>query len=115
MIRKRKNKHGEVDFDIVEAVTETPIEATVGIGDERIVVKGNIALEKMTNSNVWGNQIQIVLFGKEAIVREKRANNTGFNRIEIALPMELGKELFEEFNELLKEDRETKQSTLPKW
>jgi len=99
MVTKKTNKHGDTNFEIVE--TEVPIEATASFGDERIVMKGTLALEKMMDSYKWGNQIQIVLFGKEDVIREARANNKGFNRIEIALPLDVGEKLFSEFSKIL--------------
>lgn len=90
----KTNEHNGAKYEIVES--EKEIEATVCFGDKRIVLQGLLSIEKMSNSYKFGKQIQFVVYGKNIKV-ESRAINKGFNRIEIAIPFELGEEMIKEF------------------
>jgi len=89
-VKHKTNSENGVEYDIVETIN--PVESTCSVADKRIVIDGKVALETMNNSWKFGKQIQIVAYGKVKAV-EQRAANRGYDRIEIALPYEVGKEL----------------------
>jgi hypothetical protein len=64
-----------------------PIEATVAFSGKRLVFKGNFTIDITGGSWKFGNQIQFVMWTKNNILQEERAINDGYNRIEIALPI----------------------------
>lgn len=92
------NEDRGVKYETVKS--EQEIEGTFCFENKRMVLKGILALEKMTNSWKFGKQIQIVLFGKNLKI-ETRSNNKNYNRIEIAIPFEIGKNLFKQFNQII--------------
>jgi hypothetical protein len=95
------NENRGIRYETIE--TQSEIEGTLSFNDKRIVLKGRLALEKMTNSWKFGKQIQIVLFG-QVLKIEPRSKNNGFDRIEIAIPFEMGKDLFSKFNKIIEND-----------
>ena len=102
-MKKIKNNKNGVSYDGYE--TDGHLEATICFGEKRVVIAGKLALENMSGSWKFGKQIQIVLWGNNVKV-EQRADNSGFSRVEIAIPYEEGKKLFEAFsnNTLTKEE-----------
>ena len=100
----KKNSENGVDYDIVE--TNSASESTATVGARKIVYVGKVAFETMSNSWKFGKQIQIVVFGKIKTI-ESRANNRGYERIEIALPYEVGKELILEMAKKLEPKKQT--------
>jgi hypothetical protein len=94
MITKKTNIVNGVKYEIVES--NDKIESTVSMNNDRIIYNGKVAFEKMSGSYKFGKQIQIVVFTKDVKI-ENRTFNNGFERIEIAIPYELGKIMFKEF------------------
>lgn len=89
-----QNNHNGVTYKGVRLVT--PIEATVCTDNQaKVVFKGELSLEEMTGSWKFGQQFQIVLRGKP--VRIQQRNPSEYQRIEIALPLNVGRLLLSEF------------------
>lgn len=84
-------------------VSDKEIEGSCSYEEKRLIFKGKVSFELMKNSWKFGKQIQVVLFGKD-LKFETRSPNANYNRIEIAIPFEIGKKLLEEFGEVLKNE-----------
>jgi len=95
MIFERQNKNRGINFDIIE--TTVPIEATCTVNETRITLKGNFSIEKMDGSQRWGKQVQFVCYGKDIKVEARPKHTTGYNRIEIYLPVFEAKEMMKKF------------------
>lgn len=94
-IKEKKWINGNIEFDIVE--TATKHDTTIAFGNKRLVLKGNVSIEQMKGSQRWGDQVQIVAYGKELIEEVRASGTTGYNRVEIALPKEIGEALIKAF------------------
>lgn len=95
MIKETDNSDRGVDYKGVQ--TNQSFDGTMTNGSDKFTLNGKISLEIMQNSWKFGKQIQIVVFGK-SVTKGTRANNNGWERIEIAMPFEVGKSLFEQFH-----------------
>lgn len=97
-----KNNHNGISYDGVKLVN--PIEATFTHGiNQKWVLEGTISLERMTGSWKFGDQLQIVVYGNKIRQQVRVSNNKGYERIEIALPLNIGKELLSNMVNILKE------------
>lgn len=85
------------------ATSQVPVEATVAYGNKRLVFRGLCTVDKTQGSWKFGEQIQLVLWTKEKVKVENRAENNGYNRIEIALPKEIGIRMIQEVAEGIKQ------------
>jgi hypothetical protein len=105
MIRKRSYKGIEISELSTSGI---PVEGTIAFGNRRVVFKGLVTIDKTKGSWKFGEQIQFVLWTKDPVRIEERADNDGYNRIEIALPLGMGKRMLKEAHENTTEsDRQT--------
>ena len=73
-----------------------PVEATVCYANQRITIEGELRFDRTEGSWKYGSQFQIHLFTKNLPKFDKRAENNGYTRIEIAVPLKLAGPLLEE-------------------
>ena len=94
---KKKISYNNLDiYEIYEFPRE--VEATVCFDNDRFVFKGVFTVDRTKSSWKFWDQLQFVLHGKIPVIKEKRARNDGWNRIEIALPLQ---DMIPEIQELL--------------
>jgi len=79
-----------------------PVEATVAYEGDRYVFKGEVVIEETIDSYRYKPQVLIVLWGPTKPRKEVRAENDGFSRIEIELPLEEGFRLLYQANNAVK-------------
>jgi len=94
-IKNKTEINRDIKFNISETIENC--DGTIAIGDELITLNGKVAIEKQEGSNKWGDQLQFVLYGNQCKKENRAVGTTGFNRIEIEIPFQLGKELILDF------------------
>lgn len=90
-----KRKYKDMTIDEL-STTKTVVEGTASFRDKRIVFKGRFTIDRTKCSWKFGNQIQFVLWCREPIKIEQRAQNDGYNRIEIAMSEKMGYNILSE-------------------
>jgi len=101
LIEKINESKWGIKYHIIE--TTTPVTSTTAFGiepnDRRITIKGNIALEKTSDSQVYGDEIQIVIYDPTdtPLISTRAKTYKKFSRVEIEIPKDTGVALIESF------------------
>lgn len=96
MIKKRVTHHRGVKYSTIEL--QKKVDGFLANGETKYVLKGKPAIEEITGSYKYGDQVQITVYGKKGTtLKTERINNSKYDRIEIFIPKEDWMEMMKEW------------------
>ena len=92
--KEKKEYNG---LHIFELVSHPCTHATVCTGNEHTKWKGQFTIDRTEGSYRYGNEIQFVVWSRDPpIIKNERAANDGYYRIEVCVPEDVGVRLLED-------------------
>lgn len=97
MITKKQHTRNDVGYEIIES--SDPVECALTVGEDKYVLNGKPAIETMSNSYKYGDQVQLTVFNKigSTVKKGRVAYATKYDRMEIFFDRKQFIELVSEF------------------